>query len=486
MKNLLSIASLTAVTALAGIAAVSSAPSAPAISLAAAAVNQPTARCFESDAMSAIFAPGTDPKIVARVSQLIRQNVTDRFSSDGSRWPGAVNTPVTITYSFPSDGVTVSNAIFGGSAPNTLNASLTSKFGSVAAWKAQFAGIFQDWSDITGNIYVEVADDDAPMGSSGPLNGGSGRGDLRITSIPLDGASSVLAYNFFPGAGDGGDMVIDAAENWGNPSNGFIFFRNTLSHEHGHGMGLGHVCPANGTKLMEPFLSTAFDGPRHDDIRGATFLYGDYYEPNDNAASAGFFGAHAGAGSTPFLIPDMALRDDADDDYYAFSVDGVGSIDVAVEIVGEVYDNSTQNGDGSCNSGNIFDSTLRVDPDLAVLDVNGSTVLASVDANGLGGDETLASVTLPAAGTYYVRVRSVSAAGAAQIYDLTGSITIDAVAAGCVADLNGDMIVDTADLGILIANFGTAGPVADLNNDMLVDTADLGILIGVFGTCTPL
>ena len=51
-------------------------------------------------------------------------------------------------------------------------------------------------------------------------------------------------------------------------------------------------------------------------------------------------------------------------------------------------------------------------------------------------------------------------------------------------NLNNDIVVDTADLGILIAQFGTAGPEADLNNDGVVDTADLGILIGAFGsTC---
>ncbi len=51
-------------------------------------------------------------------------------------------------------------------------------------------------------------------------------------------------------------------------------------------------------------------------------------------------------------------------------------------------------------------------------------------------------------------------------------------------NLNGDLVVDTADLGILIAQFGTIGPEADLNNDNTVDTADLGILIGAFGsTC---
>ncbi|MCB9848993.1 MAG: hypothetical protein H6814_11330 [Phycisphaeraceae bacterium] len=54
----------------------------------------------------------------------------------------------------------------------------------------------------------------------------------------------------------------------------------------------------------------------------------------------------------------------------------------------------------------------------------------------------------------------------------------------CVGDLNGDLVIDTADLGILLAQFGGPGS-ADLNNDGVVDTADLGILLGVFGTNCP-
>jgi hypothetical protein len=61
-------------------------------------------------------------------------------------------------------------------------------------------------------------------------------------------------------------------------------------------------------------------------------------------------------------------------------------------------------------------------------------------------------------------------------------ISITLPSAPCPGDLNGDNVVDTADLGILIGEFGIPGALADLNEDGTVDTADLGILIGVFGT----
>ncbi len=53
----------------------------------------------------------------------------------------------------------------------------------------------------------------------------------------------------------------------------------------------------------------------------------------------------------------------------------------------------------------------------------------------------------------------------------------------CVADLNEDGLVDSADLGFIIAGWGTADSLADLDGDGFVDAADLGVLIGEWGTC---
>lgn len=54
------------------------------------------------------------------------------------------------------------------------------------------------------------------------------------------------------------------------------------------------------------------------------------------------------------------------------------------------------------------------------------------------------------------------------------------------SDINQDGVTDTADLGILITQFGSpAGGRADLNFDGVVDTADLGMLISTFGIVCP-
>lgn len=49
------------------------------------------------------------------------------------------------------------------------------------------------------------------------------------------------------------------------------------------------------------------------------------------------------------------------------------------------------------------------------------------------------------------------------------------------ADINGDGVVDGADLGLLLGDWG--GTSADLDGDGVVDGADLGVLLGSWGDC---
>jgi hypothetical protein len=62
------------------------------------------------------------------------------------------------------------------------------------------------------------------------------------------------------------------------------------------------------------------------------------------------------------------------------------------------------------------------------------------------------------------------------VLDLHGSANT------CPADLNGDRIVDGADLGLLLGNWGGSG-IGDINQDGTVNGADLGLLLGAYGAC---
>jgi len=66
-------------------------------------------------------------------------------------------------------------------------------------------------------------------------------------------------------------------------------------------------------------------------------------------------------------------------------------------------------------------------------------------------------------------------------YRMATTVTPSA-AQPCPSDLNGDGVVDGADLGVLLASWGV-GNAADLNGDGVVDGADLGILLANWGAC---
>jgi hypothetical protein len=54
----------------------------------------------------------------------------------------------------------------------------------------------------------------------------------------------------------------------------------------------------------------------------------------------------------------------------------------------------------------------------------------------------------------------------------------------CRSDLNFDGKVDGADMGLLLAEWGTSRSIADITRDGTVDGADLGMLLGAFGDCS--
>lgn len=56
----------------------------------------------------------------------------------------------------------------------------------------------------------------------------------------------------------------------------------------------------------------------------------------------------------------------------------------------------------------------------------------------------------------------------------------------CAGDLNADQVIGPADLGIMLAHWGTGSnphPDIDLDGDGMIDAQDLGLLLGFWGPC---
>jgi hypothetical protein len=401
----------------------------------------------------AVFAPDTPQSIVDAHEAAHDEVGFAEFNAD-DRWRTtttdggdiALGDPITLTWSIAPDGTNIPG--FNGEA--TAASDLVTQFRGIygdadsptdtdyigEAWFTQIEAALNEWSDLSGITYLYEANDDGASfsSSSGAAPGVAGvRGDVRIGGHLIDGNSGVLAYNFFP---DNGEMVIDTADSFYNSTgSNSLRLRNVVAHEAGHGIGFSHVESNNAGFLMEPFLSTSFDGPQLDDVLAAHRNYGDFNEKgtgNDTSGTATSLGAigdgvtvsigtqandtRVEANDTDFV----SIDDDADIDVFSFTVSANSSIDVNLSPEGPTYSQGRQ----GQNNESPYDASAQSDLSFQILDTDGTTVLTTASANGIGASESLAAFDLNVAGTYYVRISG--ADNAVQMYQLDVSVSVDA------------------------------------------------------------
>ena len=439
--------------------------------------------------LSLCFMPGTSAEEVNQVTQrLVSQWAKDLAErpmvggGDGgaayfasTRWvlsgSSSQGTPANLTWSMPADGLSIPDGITGGAASaNNLNATFVTKFGSLEAGKSLLRQVYARWSELSGVNYTEVTDDNAAWGSSGS----STRGDIRVVGRTF-GSTSVLAYNYFP---NNGDMVIVTSNSsaW-TTANNQRYFRNILAHEHGHGLGFDHVCPTNNSKLMEPFLTTAFDGPQNDDIRAAQRQYGDNYEPNDTIATASV-GLNASGTTT---ITNLSIDDNSDVDYYKFNANVGATVTVQVSPQGpSSYLNGAQNSNGTCTAGTSVFPLVVQDIVVGIYRGTSTTPIIEQNANIAGSAEAILNFAITVSDVYAIKVSTASLTDDIQLYTLYTNIVATAPRIG---DFDGNGIVNGGDLGILLALWGpiSCGSRYDLNNDCVIDGGDLGIFLADWG-----
>jgi hypothetical protein len=324
--------------------------------------------------------------------------------------------PMTLTWSVVPDGTSIPAEFGYPAGPSDIRAFLNGIYGNEATWLALFQQVFDRWVELTGISYVYEPNDDgvALSGLGGVTNV---RGDIRIGGRLIDGGpGGILAYNYYP---NDGDMVIDTGDSfYTNISGDSLGFRNTVAHEHGHGLGFGHVCPINQTKLMEPWLSFSFDGPQHDDILAANRHYGDRFEHDDTPGTAASLGSFSSTTET-----NLSVDSNTDTDVFSLIAAAGTTLDVSLTPTGMTYLSGPQNGDGSCSAGTNYNSLIIQDLEVRVLDVNGTAELAAADLNGVGQSEVLDDVELSSgAGTYFVEITGDST-DEAQLYQLSLTIS---------------------------------------------------------------
>ena len=338
-----------------------------------------------------------------------------------------------LTWSIIPDGTLVIGELGEPNCSSNLVAKLDTAYGP-GNWQAEMEKVWADWSQLTGNVYTPAVPLDAngtpletaPATTWGLTPSSPGidnvQGDIRIGGCYIDGSTgtNTLAYNFFPD--NGGDMKIDTDNLAGLALT--TGFHNVFSHEHGHGAGLSHVCPVNQTKLMEPFLSSAFIGLQHDDIRGVQRAYGDRFEvinaPNDTASAATALDPLTPPGGQTEL--QLSMDSTSDEDWFQFSGTAGDTLDVTVAPNGRTYLEGPESGQ-SCSAGTMLNSLALQNLSFEIRNTGG--VLRTVDDTSAGSPESTSGYVIPTTGTYYVRVLG-TGVDDTQLYDLTVNQTASA------------------------------------------------------------
>ena len=360
-----------------------------------------------------------------------------------------------VTWGFIPDGTTISGSE--GTSGSVLIQKLDALYGSgpggsdltLRPWFNIFNDAYTRLGQVSGLQFVYEPKDDGATFANGSPGVLGVRADERIGGHSIDGGFGTLAYNYFPGQTD---MVIDTdeLESGGtfylDQGNGNRAFRNVIMHETGHGLGLEHQMPDDGTVMMNPQLSTSFEGPQFDDIMGLQRLYGDKYErngSNDTLATATPLGLLPGNGTTPLglsgavtsmlIAPTttdfLSIDGKSDADVFQFAVLGGTTVDVKLNPVGFTYLSGAQGGPAPTP----FDALGQSDLRLELLDATGA-VVATQNVTGLGQGESVLAYPVPvwSGGTFYARVTGTQ--DVVQLYKIGISNTVVTVPAVITRD----------------------------------------------------
>ncbi|MCC6545739.1 hypothetical protein IT570_01125 [Candidatus Sumerlaeota bacterium] len=367
---------------------------------------------------AATLAPGLNEQ--QRRAALAALPANDAKYVINSRWTWTTNnptvtvrTPFTLTYSFVPDG-TLATAN-GQTGVSSLFAATNGQFpGGSAAFKALVREALDEWGNRSGITYVETTDDGAPLPSSSGVAGV--RGDVRISMYGFGGSNNgFLAFNTFPNQGD---LVMNAnyMQIWyAVPTNNFRRLRNTVAHEHGHGLGFTHVIPQNNTKLMESTITDFYDGLTEDELRGLPRLYGDWAEVNDSLATArdlSVLPAPTGNQANFVTLRDLALEGGGLTDYFRFNIPAFKRLTARVTPIGDVYQSGPSGGFVATIDG-LRVQNLR----LEILSPSGSVVQTAASAPS-GAPEEIANLLLLEPGGYHARVSATDGADDVQRYEL--------------------------------------------------------------------
>ncbi|MCI0682903.1 MAG: matrixin family metalloprotease [Gemmataceae bacterium] len=242
-------------------------------------------------------------------------------------WPDAAH----LTMSFAPDGTAV------GPQTSDLFATLNAQM-PASQWQMEALRAWQTWA-VNANVNIGIVPDSGlAFGTSGPAQGDSRFGDIRLAAYPMAEQALAIASPFEAALGTwSGDMKLNNTVNFG--PDGYDLFTVFL-HEAGHTLGLN--LGADPTSAM----AASYSGPRSDisasDKAALQALYGvrakDSYEGaanNNTFPTATRLNLLALEGGLTTGNAEADITTANDDDFYKFTVPlYLGGLTVRVQTQG--------------------------------------------------------------------------------------------------------------------------------------------------------
>ncbi len=379
-------------------------------------------RCLALPGVSVTLLPGADSKAV---EEKLLPPGGEKYRVSSRLWTRTAMTPEVhprqpfiLTYSFVPDGTPIEPVFPGESSdPSNLYQRMNQIFpGGEEQWKSIIREALTSWSRHAPITFIEAPDDGAPLPASPGVPGV--RGDIRIAMHRINEPGSIdyLSYAYYP---NDGEIVLDyiTAPELYTPEDGFMLMTELFVHEQGHGLGLNHVDPLNGTKIMEAFIGIGRYFPQEDDIRGVKFAYGDRYRPNQTPQDAAPIGPVPLLGptgtDTPRTIPSAAIFQPGEDDWYEFHLPEPGLLDLRVVPIGTTYPEGAEFGEVSN-----LDARSVHNLGFELTGPPPGNLSVTVQEAPAGQPDALEGLELEAGGPYRVRVFTTTGTNATQRYEL--------------------------------------------------------------------
>ena len=292
----------------------------------------------------------------------------------GNPWPDAAH----LTLSFVPDGTPIGNS-------SSSLFSLLNRTMPTMAWETTILRAFQTWA-ANANINVGlVADNGAPYGAAGVIQGDGQFGDIRIFARDLGPDVIAISTPFDPSAGTAaGDVELNSHYLFGTSGQHAYDLFTVAMHEAGHVFGLADN--TDPTSVMDGQWTGPRTGLSAGDISNLLQLYNPGVPAGNNAPGKATplpFIAVQSSGSLNADV-DGDLADSGDANFYAFTTPlQLGNTQVSLQTSGI--------------------STLV--SGLTVYDAWGNPISATAAPGPLQGDLTLNLGGLSALTTYYIEVQ---------------------------------------------------------------------------------